>query len=93
MLALGRALMADPKVLMLDEPSLGLAPKIVDTIFKIIKEINEAGVTVLLVEQNAYQALQIAHYGYILETGKLKLTGSSKELWEDPQVKEAYLGT
>ncbi len=93
MLALGRALMSEPKVLMLDEPSLGLAPKIVETIFNIIEEINREGVTVLLVEQNAFKALQIADYGYILETGNMRLEGTGEDLWRNPQVKEAYLGT
>lgn len=92
MLAIGRALMAKPKVLLLDEPSLGLAPLIVEDIFKIIKEINNEGTTILLVEQNAYQALSIAHYGYILETGKVALEGSAKELLENNDIKKVYLG-
>jgi branched-chain amino acid transport system ATP-binding protein len=93
MLAIGRGLMAAPKVLLLDEPSLGLAPIVVRNIFKIIQSINqEEGVTILLVEQNAYQALGIANFGYILETGKVKLSGSAATLKHDPEVASAYLG-
>lgn len=92
MLAVGRALMIKPKVLMMDEPSLGLAPILVKEIFDIIKHINEQGNTILLVEQNAKKALEIAHYGYVLETGELKLEGRGQELLNDPRVQEAYLG-
>ncbi|MTI70717.1 MAG: ABC transporter ATP-binding protein [Firmicutes bacterium] len=92
MLAIGRALMAKPKLLLLDEPSLGLAPLIVNNIFKIIEEIKKEGTTILLVEQNAYKALAIADYAYILETGKVVLQGNAKELKSDSKVKSAYLG-
>jgi branched-chain amino acid transport system ATP-binding protein len=92
MLAIARALMANPKLLVLDEPSLGLAPLIVKEIFKIIEAINKEGATILLVEQNAYQALSIAHYAYILETGNIKLEGSSSELRNNEDIKKAYLG-
>jgi len=92
MLSIGRALMANPKVLLLDEPSLGLAPLIVEDIFKIIKQINKEGTTVLLVEQNAYQALSIAHSGYVLETGKIVLSGSAEDLKSNKEVQKAYLG-
>lgn len=92
MLAVGRALMSRPKLLMMDEPSLGLAPIIVQEIFNIIKEIKNQGVTVLLIEQNANAALKIADYGYVLETGRIIMEGSGKELLENKQVKEAYLG-
>lgn len=93
MLAIGRALMAKPKVLLLDEPSLGLAPLIVKDIFKIVQEINEQGTTVFLVEQNAKQALSISHYAYVLETGKVILEGKANELKDDPKVIQAYLGS
>lgn len=92
MLAVGRALMSRPDLLMLDEPSLGLAPLLVKEIFAIIQKINEDGKTVLLVEQNAFAALSIANYAYILEVGRVTLTGTGKELLENPKVKEAYLG-
>jgi branched-chain amino acid transport system ATP-binding protein len=92
MLAIGRALMTRPKVLLLDEPSLGLAPILVQQIFRIIREINERGMTVLLVEQNALQALSIANRGYVLQIGEVVLTGSSQELRENQTVREAYLG-
>lgn len=92
MLAVGRALMSRPDLLMLDEPSLGLAPLLVKEIFSIILRINAEGKTVLLVEQNAYAALSIAHYAYILEVGRVVLEGTGKELLEDPKVKDAYLG-
>lgn len=92
MLAVGRALMSRPELLMLDEPSLGLAPLLVKEIFEIIKKINRDGKTVLLVEQNAYAALSIANYAYILEVGRVVLSGTGKELLENPKVKEAYLG-
>ena len=93
MLAVGRALMSRPKVIMMDEPSLGLAPIIVKGIFDIIKEINKQGVTVLLIEQNANMALKTAHRGYVLETGRVTLTGSGQELMSNEAVKAAYLGT
>ena len=92
MLAIARALMSKPQLLLLDEPSLGLAPLVVQQIFRIIKEINEQGVSVLLVEQNAYQALKVAHRAYVLETGRITLQGSAAELANDPKVREAYLG-
>ena len=92
MLAIGRALMANPKVLLLDEPSLGLAPLIVADIFKIIKEINEAGTTVLIIEQNALQTLKIADYAYVLEIGEVKMEGVAHELIQDKRLIEAYLG-
>lgn len=92
MLAVGRALMSRPDLIMLDEPSLGLAPLLVREIFSIIRRINAEGVTVLLVEQNAYAALSLAHYGYILEVGRVALEGTGKELLDNPRVKEAYLG-
>ncbi|MEJ5301102.1 MAG: ABC transporter ATP-binding protein [Thermodesulforhabdaceae bacterium] len=92
MLAIGRALMSNPKLLLLDEPSLGLAPLLVKSIFQTIKEINQEGVTVLLVEQNARAALTIAHRGYIMETGRIVLTDGAKALLANPDVKRAYLG-
>ncbi len=92
MLAIARGLMARPMLLLLDEPSLGLAPKLVTTIFETIKRINEEGVTLLLVEQNAYLSLQIAHRGYVLETGRIVLTDTAARLAQNPQVKAAYLG-
>ncbi len=92
MLAIGRALMSEPKLLLLDEPSLGLAPFLVQEIFRIIKEINDAGTTILLVEQNAHMALQIADRGYVLETGRIVLSGSAQELFTNEEVKKAYLG-
>jgi branched-chain amino acid transport system ATP-binding protein len=92
MLAIGRALMARPKLLMLDEPSLGLAPILVETIFSIIREINSQGTPVLLVEQNAHKALEVAHRGYVLETGVIVQTGTGKELLESEAVQTAYLG-
>ena len=92
MLAVGRALMNRPKILMLDEPSLGLAPLIVQQIFDIIKEINKNGVTVLLIEQNANMALKTADIAYVIETGEIVLTGSGLEVMANPQVREAYLG-
>lgn len=93
MLAVGRALMSRPKILMMDEPSLGLAPLIVRDIFTIIKEINQQGMTVLLIEQNANMALHIADIGYVLETGNIMLTGPGKELLRNENVKKAYLGS
>jgi branched-chain amino acid transport system ATP-binding protein len=92
MLAIGRALMTRPQILLLDEPSLGLAPILVQQIFQIIQEINERGMTILLVEQNALQALSIAHRGYVLQTGQVVLAGSSLELRENEMVRKAYLG-
>jgi branched-chain amino acid transport system ATP-binding protein len=92
MLALGRALMAKPRLLLLDEPSLGLAPKIVREIFHIINELKARGVAILLVEQNARAALQTADYAYVLETGKVVLSGPARELADDPRVVESYLG-
>lgn len=92
MLAIGRSLMSKPKLLLLDEPSMGLAPLIVKEIFDIVKRINEQGTTVLLVEQNAKKALEVAHYGYVLETGSMVLEGPSEEVMNNPRVKEAYLG-
>ena len=93
MLAVGRALMSRPKVIMMDEPSLGLAPLVVRGIFDIIKEINRQGVTVLLIEQNANMALKTAHKGYVLETGRITMTGTGAELLTNEAVKAAYLGT
>lgn len=92
MLALGRAIMSAPKVVMLDEPSLGLAPLIVKDVFEIIKTINQKGITVLLVEQNAYAALKVAHYAYVLETGVVVLEGTGAQLIADTRVCQAYLG-
>ena len=92
MLAVSRGLMSDPKLLLLDEPSMGLAPILVEEIFEIIEEINQQGVSILLVEQNANMALQVAHRGYVLETGRIVLEGTAKELRANPQVKAAYLG-
>ena len=89
MLAMGRALMSDPKLLMLDEPSMGLAPILVEQIFDIIRELNQAGSTILLVEQNAQMALSVAHRGYVLETGRVTLTGQGRELLADEAVKKA----
>jgi branched-chain amino acid transport system ATP-binding protein len=92
MLAMGRALMARPKLLLLDEPSLGLAPVIVDKIYEIIRQINKEGTTILLVEQMAQYALDVSTRGYVLETGKVALTNDSKSLQNDPAVQKAYLG-
>lgn len=92
MLAMGRALMSRPKLLLLDEPSMGLAPILVKQIFSIIEEINKTGTTILLVEQNAHMALSIAHRAYVLETGKIVLSGPASELAESEEVRKAYLG-
>ena len=92
MLAMGRSLMSRPEVLLLDEPSMGLAPILVDEIFSIIKKINESGTTILLVEQNAYKALSIADRAYILETGAITKSGKASDLIKDNSVKSAYLG-
>jgi branched-chain amino acid transport system ATP-binding protein len=92
MLAIGRALMANPRLLLLDEPSMGLAPILVEDIFRTIREINQEGTTVLLVEQNALMAFSVAHRGYVMETGTIGLQGSAEELRENPQVKALYLG-
>lgn len=92
MLAVARALMSRPRLLMMDEPSLGLAPLVVQDIFSIIKEINAGGMTVLLIEQNANMALQIAHHGYVLETGSITMSGTGRQLLQDDSVREAYLG-
>lgn len=92
MLAIGRALMSRPRILLLDEPSLGLAPNLVAEIFRIVLDLNAEGVTVLLVEQNAFRALEIAHRAYVLETGHIVLSDTGKNLLNNPKVKEAYLG-
>ncbi len=92
MLAVGRALMAKPRLLLMDEPSMGLAPILVEEIFNVIQRINQEGVTILLVEQNAHMALSVAHRGYVLETGTIQLEGSAEELRANPRVREAYLG-
>jgi branched-chain amino acid transport system ATP-binding protein len=92
MLAVGRALMSRPRLLLLDEPSMGLAPMLIQQIFQIVTEINQQGTTILLVEQNAQQALSRAHRGYVLETGRIVRSGTGAELLHDPAVKEAYLG-
>jgi branched-chain amino acid transport system ATP-binding protein len=92
MLAIGRALMAKPRLLLLDEPSMGLAPQFIQQIFRIVTEINEQGTTVLLVEQNAQQALSRAHRAYVLETGSIVKSGTGMEMLADPSIKEAYLG-
>ena len=92
MLALGRALMAKPRLLMLDEPSLGLAPNLVTSVFEVVAALNRRGVTILLVEQNARKALAAAHRGYVLEVGSIILSGTGKALLDDPAVRAAYLG-
>lgn len=91
MLAIGRALMSKPRLLLLDEPSMGLAPVIVEQIFDIISDLNKEGMTILLVEQNAYQALQVAHRGYVIQTGEIVMAGQGQELITNEQVREAYL--
>jgi branched-chain amino acid transport system ATP-binding protein len=92
MLAIGRALMSRPKVMLMDEPSLGLAPILVEQIFRVIQDINAQGVTVLLVEQNAHMALQIAHHAYVLETGTIALEGPAQQVRGNDQVRKSYLG-
>lgn len=92
MLAVGRALMSRPKLMMMDEPSLGLAPLVIKEIFNIIQRINKQGVTILLIEQNANMALKVADLAYVMETGRITMTGSGKELLENPEIKAAYLG-
>jgi branched-chain amino acid transport system ATP-binding protein len=92
MLAVGRALMSRPKLLLLDEPSLGLAPQVVERIFGVLREVNDSGVALLLVEQNAHKALQLAHRAYVLETGNVVMEGTGKELLASPEVRKAYLG-
>jgi branched-chain amino acid transport system ATP-binding protein len=92
MLAIARGLMAKPQILLMDEPSLGLAPILVQEVFRVIKEINAAGTTILLVEQNATMALAVSHRGYVMETGRIALQGDAKDLLKDPQVQAAYLG-
>jgi len=92
MLAMARALMSRPKVLLLDEPSMGLSPIMVDKIFEVVRDVSSQGMTILLVEQNAQRALQIAHRGYVMDSGEITMTGPGKELLVDPRVREAYLG-
>jgi branched-chain amino acid transport system ATP-binding protein len=92
MLAVARALMSRPKLMLLDEPSLGLAPQVVERIFGVLREVNATGVALLLVEQNAHKALQLAHRAYVLETGNVVMTGTGKELLASPEVRKAYLG-
>ena len=93
MLAVGRAMMTRPKLMMMDEPSLGLAPLVVKDIFSIIRLLSESGITILLIEQNANAALRCAHVGYVLETGRITMSGSGESLLNDARVREAYLGT
>jgi branched-chain amino acid transport system ATP-binding protein len=92
MLAIARGLMAEPRLLLLDEPSLGLSPLLVDSIFKTIAEVNRQGVTILLVEQNVYQALHVSNRAYVLENGRIVMTGTGKDLLRDQHVKKAFLG-
>jgi branched-chain amino acid transport system ATP-binding protein len=92
MLAIARALMAKPRLLLLDEPSMGLAPFLVEEIFRTLRELNDSGLSIFLVEQNVRQALRIAHHGYVMENGKIALSGPSRELLDNPKVIEAYLG-
>ena len=92
MLAMARALMAKPRLLLLDEPSLGLAPKMVDVVFSLIQQINQKGMTIMLVEQNAFKALELAHYAYVIESGKIQIEDSGKNLLASPLVKQSYLG-
>ena len=93
MLAIGRALMVEPKLLLLDEPSMGLAPFLVQEIMRTIKRLNDEGVTIMLVEQNAKAALKLAHYGYVLETGKIVIEGDGRQLRKDESIIKAYLGS
>ena len=93
MLSIGRALMSNPRLLLLDEPSLGLAPIIIRDIFLELKRINQEGVTILLVEQNARQALLLSHRGYVMQTGRILMEGSASDLLKNPEVEAAYLGT
>ena len=92
MLAISRALMSRPKLLLLDEPSLGLAPQVVETIFRILRDVNARGVSILLVEQNAHLALSLANHGYVLETGEVAMAGPGKTLLASPEIRKAYLG-
>ena len=92
MLAIGRAMMMNPQLLILDEPSLGLAPIVVDEVFRILRQLKEAGTSMLIIEQNLVKALQMADRGYVLETGKITLAGESQELLANPDVRKAYLG-
>jgi branched-chain amino acid transport system ATP-binding protein len=92
MLAVARALMSRPKLMLLDEPSLGLAPQVVERIFTVLREVNASGVALLLVEQNAHKALQLAHRAYVLETGTIVMQGTGRELLASPEVRKAYLG-
>lgn len=92
MLAMARALMSQPKVLLLDEPSMGLSPIMVDKIFEVVRDVSEQGMTILLVEQNAQRALQLANRGYVMDSGEITMTGTGKDLLTDPKVREAYLG-
>ncbi|HLL51972.1 MAG TPA: ABC transporter ATP-binding protein [Myxococcaceae bacterium] len=92
MLAISRAMMSRPRLLLLDEPSLGLAPQVTETIFRILRELNQQGMSILLVEQNAHLALSLAHYGYVLETGEVVMTGAGKALLASPEIRKAYLG-
>jgi branched-chain amino acid transport system ATP-binding protein len=92
MLSISRALMSRPRLLLLDEPSLGLAPQVTETIFRTLRELNQKGMSILLVEQNAHLALNLAHYGYVLETGEVAMEGPGKELLASPEIRKAYLG-
>ena len=93
MLAIARAMMSRPTILMLDEPSMGLSPLVVKMMFELIVNLNQKGVTILLVEQNIYQALRICHYAYVMQTGKIVMEGTGEELIANPEVQNAYLGT
>jgi branched-chain amino acid transport system ATP-binding protein len=92
MLAMGRALMSRPKVLLMDEPSMGLSPIMVDKIFEVVRDVHKQGVTILLVEQNASRALEIADRGYVMESGVISMSGDAKQMLDDPKVRAAYLG-